>query len=180
MQLKSVIDNKLTYDASLYTNSKKPEESGDFKNILSDSTGMKEEQEENKKSKTTADAIPSEIYKKIVLEKTESKAPYSQLADENGLIHYNGVTYVCNYKKNELCLGDVSDPEKIITIPLSGGGCLKVNRENLDDLSSSIGMFSPEDIKRILHAISTDKKSKNKQMEIEQEIINTINKIVEN
>lgn len=85
-------------------------------------------------------------------------APYSGLA-KDGIIEYKGVTFVCDYEHNSLCLGDTSNPSKCLVIPLSKGGSLVVNRENLGDLTKAITMFSPEDIKRILTAIANDKRA---------------------
>jgi hypothetical protein len=93
--------------------------------------------------------------------------PYSELVDDTGMINYNSVTYTCDPQSNAICLGDMSNPEDVLTIPLSGGGCLKVNRDNIDELSKSIGMFSPEDVKRIMDALAQDAKAKKTKNEIE-------------
>lgn len=61
----------------------------------------------------------------------------------------------------------MSDPSKVITIPLLGGGTLKVNRDNISELGRAIGMFSPEDIGNILRAIAQDRKAQETKMEIE-------------
>lgn len=98
----------------------------------------------------------------------KSKAPYSYLATD-GIIEYNGVTFVCDEERNRLCLGDVSNSKDCITIPLSEGGSLVVNRDSLGALSSAITMFSPEDIKRILWAIAQDKKVQEMQNEIDED-----------
>ncbi len=63
----------------------------------------------------------------------------------------------------------MSDLRNVLTIPLSGGGCLKVNRDNLGDLSQAITMFSPEDINLIMRAIADDKKVQEMQNTIEEE-----------
>lgn len=97
----------------------------------------------------------------------EKKAPYSYLADESGVIVYNGVTFICNDKKQQICLGDMTDSKNVLTIPLSKGGSLKVNRDNLGELAKAIGMFSPEDVERILRAIARDNKAREMEMEIE-------------
>lgn len=96
------------------------------------------------------------------------KAPYSYLADDSGLINYNGVTFFCDYEKNQICLGDVSDKRNCISVALSGGGSLVVNRDNLGDLSKAIGMFSPEDINRIMRAIAQDTMCQQKLQELEE------------
>lgn len=98
---------------------------------------------------------------------TERKAPYSYLADENGMIQYRGVTFYCDDEKQSINLGDVSKEEEVLRIPLEDGGCLNVNRENLGELSRAITMFSPGDIKRILSAIARDAQCTRKMNEIE-------------
>ncbi len=94
-------------------------------------------------------------------------APYSYLADENGIITYKGVVFVCDNEKNQLCLGDMSDPNKVLNIPLSKGGCLRVNRDNYGDLAKAITMFSPEDINIIMRAITMDKRAQQMKNEID-------------
>lgn len=91
------------------------------------------------------------------------------LADDDGLVSYNGVTFVLNSENQQLCLGDMDEKDNILTIPLSRGGTLKVNRDNIDDLGRAIGMFSPEDINRILRAISEDAQCRRKLNEIEED-----------
>lgn len=95
-------------------------------------------------------------------------APYSYLADENGIVEYNGVIFLCNNEKRELCLGDMSNPKNVIRIPLSGGGCLMVNRDDIGQLGKAIGMFSPEDINNILRALKLDAKIQEMKKEIEE------------
>ncbi|MCI6553008.1 MAG: hypothetical protein MR430_05700 [Lachnospiraceae bacterium] len=95
-------------------------------------------------------------------------APYSYLADENGIIEYKGVIFTCDNERRRLCLGDVSNPDHVIQIPLSQGGCLLVNRNNIGDLGRAISMFSPEDINRILRALSLDAKLRGTEKEIEE------------
>ena len=97
------------------------------------------------------------------------KAPYSYLADDSGVIVYNGVTFICDEQTNSICLGDVSNPDDVITVPLSNGGSLKVNRDNLGDLAKAITMFSAEDRNRIMRAIQRDKKVQQLKQEIEDE-----------
>lgn len=98
--------------------------------------------------------------------------PYGYLA-KNGVIEYNGVIFVCDEIHNAICLGDMTDESKVLNIPLSEGGCLKVNRDNLNDLAKAISMFSPEDIKRIMEAIATDAKCQQMQQEMD-ETLNSI------
>ena len=101
--------------------------------------------------------------------RTKPKAPYDYLA-KDGIIEYKGAVFVCDEKNNCLCLGDVSDKENVLTIPLSGGGCLKVNRDNLGELANAIDMFSPEDINLIMRAIAQDNKARSMQKEMEDTV----------
>lgn len=94
------------------------------------------------------------------------KVPYGYLA-RDGVINYNGVTFVCDEKTNSICLGDMSDKSQVLSITLSGGGHLNVNRANIGQLAKAIGMFSPEDINLILRAIHQDTKLQSMQKEIE-------------
>ncbi|MCM1045605.1 MAG: hypothetical protein NC417_08855 [Candidatus Gastranaerophilales bacterium] len=96
-----------------------------------------------------------------------AKAPYDYLS-KDGVITYKGVTFVCDYDRNAICLGDMSDPKKVLDIPLSGGGSLRVNRSQIGALSKAIGMFSPEDVNLILRAIALDQKCKQELNKIDE------------
>jgi len=98
--------------------------------------------------------------------------PYGYLA-KNGVIEYNGVIFVCDEVHNAICLGDMTDESEVLSIPLTEGGCLKVNRDNISDLAKAISMFSPEDIRRIMEAIATDAKCQQMQQEMD-ETLNSI------
>lgn len=95
-----------------------------------------------------------------------SKTPYGCLARE-GVIEYNGVCFLCDEKTNSICLGDMTNPEDVITVALSDGGHLKVNRDNLGDLAKAAGMFSPEDLNLIMRAIARDTKVQSMKQELE-------------
>lgn len=96
-----------------------------------------------------------------------AKAPYDYLS-KDGVISYKGVTFVCDYKRNAICLGDMSDPKKVLDIPLSGGGSLRVNRGDIGTLSKAIGMFSPEDVNLIMRAIALDQKCQQELNKIDE------------
>lgn len=98
----------------------------------------------------------------------EQKAPYSYLA-EDGMIVYNGTVFVCDDEKNRITLGDVSDRNQCINIPLAKGGSLLVNRDCIGSLMKAIGMFSPEDKVRIMKAVSLDNKIQEMKMEIDED-----------
>ncbi|MCH5249856.1 MAG: hypothetical protein J1E98_07980 [Lachnospiraceae bacterium] len=92
--------------------------------------------------------------------------PYGYLA-KNGVIEYNGVTFVCDKEHKAIHLGDTSNMKNCIRISLSKGGCLIVNRENLADLARAIGMFSPEDVNLIMRAIAEDAKIQQMKKQID-------------
>lgn len=94
-------------------------------------------------------------------------APYSYLANAEGVIEYEGVVFTLDHEKKRICLGDVSDMNQVIRIPLSEGGSLLVNRNCVDQLSKAIGMFSPKDINLILRALKLDAKLQQMKKEIE-------------
>lgn len=98
--------------------------------------------------------------------RTAPKVPYGHLA-KDGVIEYNGVVFVCDEKTNSICLGDMTDRSKVITVTLSGGGHLMVNRDCIGQLSKAAGMFSPEDLNMILRAIAQDTKIQSVKKEID-------------
>lgn len=93
-------------------------------------------------------------------------APYSHLA-EDGVINHNGTIFQCDDEHNRITLGDVTDKSACLNIPLSNGGSLLVNRDNLGELANAIDMFSPEDINFIMRAIAQDKKAQEMLQEID-------------
>lgn len=101
-------------------------------------------------------------------EKAQNGVPYSYLA-KDGIIDYKGVIFVCDEEHRAITLGNTSDMSKCIRIPLSGGGSLVVNRDNLGDLAKAIGMFSPEDVNLILRAIAEDAKIQQMKQQIDDE-----------
>lgn len=128
----------------------------------------------NKAQETAIDAVNEGINEtgtiaSIVTSQKKDTCPYSYLA-KNGIIEYNGVTFVCDNQHNAITLGDVtSDPSKVLRISLPSGGNLFVNVNNFDDLAKAAGMFSPEDLNAILRAIQTYKNCTSKINELEEE-----------
>lgn len=108
-----------------------------------------------------------------VMEETKKTCPYSHMA-KDGVIDYKGVQFVCDYRTNSICLGDVSDPKKVLNISLPSGGNLKVNVENLKDLNKAAGMFSPADLNAIMRAVSEYNHCTKKLNELEEEKIETV------
>lgn len=90
-------------------------------------------------------------------EKSYKPCEYFKLDDGSGMIKYGRTTFMCDYKRNRLTLGDVSNEDNCLNIPLSKGGSLTVNRNNISDLIQSLPMFSEEDQAIILKAIQDDR-----------------------
>ena len=109
---------------------------------------------------------------------TQLKCPYSHLA-KDGLIEYNGVVFVCDYKRNSICLGDVSDSKNVLNICLPSGGNLKVNVDNLGDLSKAAGMFTPADLNAIMRAIAQYNHCTKKLNELDEEEIETVENVTD-
>lgn len=97
------------------------------------------------------------------------RAPYEHLANSKGYIEYNGVQFFCDSGKEQLCLGDMSKEEDLLYISMEKGGCLRVNRNSIGDLSRAIGMFSPKDRNSILNAIAQDAKCQKMLQEMEED-----------
>lgn len=155
----------------------------DTDNVWDRKTGnhMQEyELEEDDKERTEAERIYQAVAsgkRAVDSIRQAPKVPYGYLA-KDGVIVYNGVTFVCDEKTNSICLGDMTNKKNVLNIPLSGGGHLKVNRDNLGDLAKAIGMFCPEDVNRILRAIHLDTKIQSMQQELE-EMENSVGKDLE-
>lgn len=118
----------------------------------------------------TSTTMSSELYVNLMYNKVideTNQSPYGCMANANGSVTFNDVTYQYHSDSKYLDLGDVSNEDNVLTIPLSGGDTLRVNRDNIDDLAKSIGMFTPQDQKRIMDAIRTDAKCKEKKQEVE-------------
>lgn len=103
--------------------------------------------------------------------------PYSQYMQGDKIV-YNGVFFECDPEHHAISLGDVSNSKNVINIPLAGGGVLLVNRNEIGSLAKAIGMFSAEDIGRILRAIEEDKQIQRNQYTIEEEENQTMEDMV--
>ena len=108
----------------------------------------------------------SEQFSSLLTQKQQNDFPYGSLA-KDGVVEYNGVVFFGDSKTHTLSLGDVSDPGKVLNISLPSGGNLKVNVDNLNQLSQAAGMFSPEDLNAILRAIEQYKHCTQKLNEID-------------
>ena len=117
---------------------------------------------------TTPVISETESFGQKLQAETEKKCPYSFLA-KNGVIQYNGVTFMCDYKQNAITLGNMYERDKVLKIALPSGGSLHVNVDNIDTLSKAASMFTPEDLNAIMRAIHEYNHCTRKRMEIEEE-----------
>ena len=118
-----------------------------------------EKQREKAEAKRIYEAVSTGKKPTLEILHKNSNVPYGEFA-QDGVITYNGVTFVCDERTNSICLGDMSDKSKVLNIALSDGGCLK-------DLSACVGMFSPEDLNLIMRAIAQDTKAQEMLLEKE-------------
>jgi hypothetical protein len=111
----------------------------------------------------------------LVQEPEASKqwVPYSEYMQGNNIV-YNGVVFGCDPEHHTIFLGDVSDVKNVINIPLASGGVLLVNRNQVGSLAKAIGMFSAEDVGRILRALEEDKQIQKNLHTIEEEEKKTV------
>lgn len=107
-------------------------------------------------------------FKESLGKESDMKCPYCYLA-KDGIVEYNGVIFTCDYKENALCLGDMTDPKKVLRISLPSGGSLKVNVDSFGSLQKAASMFSPEDLNAILRAIHEYNHCAKKLNEIEDD-----------
>lgn len=105
--------------------------------------------------------------------------PYEEMADENGIISYGKAVFVCDKKEQALCLGDMGERSNVLDIPLSGGGRLRVNRDNIEELMTAIGMFSPKDQEIIVRAVTADARCRNKKMQVEDQENKVFNQLAD-
>lgn len=121
-----------------------------------------------RKEYTATTEIMREEFGQTLRSASEKKCPYDYMAKDS-IIEYNGVIFNCDYKKNAITLGDMSDQKRVLKINLPSGGSLHVNVENLGDISKAAGMFTPEDLEAIMRAIHEYNHCTRKLNEIEEE-----------
>lgn len=161
--------------AAINTPYQQAKKSGDNKTGIFDGNGfsgiMNAVYSASYTDRENADVSGTKLLEQALLEKkkkTDNGVPYNYLA-KDGIIEYNGVVFVCDEKYKAIRLGDTSNPKNCLNIPLSGGGSLIVNRDNLGDLAKAIGMFSPEDVNLIMRAIAQDAKIQQMKHQIDDE-----------
>ncbi len=128
--------------------------------------------EQSYKSAVGKESVPgvdkTESFGQTMQAETEKKCPYSFLA-KDGVIQYNGVTFVCDYNQNAITLGNMYEKNKVLRISLPSGGSLHVNIDNIDALARAADMFTPADLNAIMRAIHEYNHCTRKRLEIEEE-----------
>lgn len=110
-----------------------------------------------------------------------SENMYFKYADERGIIDYNGIIFYCDAKTDTLKLGDCSNSSNCIQIPLAEGGCLMVNRDNLEQLLDALSLFSSKDMLSILETLQKERRAENFFMEKnkeQDEILELVNETI--
>lgn len=162
------LEEKIETGAGAYSNREWDAILDKFDKVQTEIKKQIEEEIEERNGELSDDEMAELLGNRSVepLHRSEAKCPYAYLA-KDGVITYNGVTFVCDEMRNALYLGDCSDMKNCIRVNLEKGGSLIVNRDNLGELSAAISMFTPEDIRRIMCAIADDKKIQETQQEID-------------
>lgn len=128
---------------------------------MSDVINARKQNADNKSIEGTA-------FEKIIANR-KKECPYEYLS-HNGVINYNGVTFVCDTKHNKISLGDVeTDKSKVINVALPSGGNFVFNVDNVDDIAKAASMFTPEDLNAIMKAVMMYKHCQEKMQELEDE-----------
>ena len=145
-----------------------------------ESNSRTEASETNSKSEATETKSNTTVSKTIIrndrLRSGEWKCPYNAMA-KDGIIEYNGVIFQCDYRRNAITLGDMSDERKVLNISLPSGGSLKVNVDSFGEISKAAGMFTPEDLNAIMRALHQYNHLTHKLYEIEEEEDETVEEI---
>ncbi len=113
-----------------------------------------------------------EKYQRMILQSKEATAnSFTQLLDvsksNGGIATHNGVSIGFDSENKQMSIGDTSQRGNVISVNLSNGWVLQFNTDNIDDVSKILDLFSPEDVRRIMDAITTDKMAKSKLKEME-------------
>lgn len=113
-----------------------------------------------------------EKYQSMILESEEAAAKsFSQVLEiagrNGGTATHNGVSIGFDSERHQMNIGDTSNKGNVISVNLSNGWVLNFNRDNIDDVSKILDLFSPEDVRRIMEAITTDNMAKSMEKEID-------------
>lgn len=86
---------------------------------------------------------------------------------KTGVATYKGVSIAFDFEHSVMTVGDLSSGNIINVGKLSNGYAFSFNRDNIDDISKMLDLFSPEDINKIMAAITTDNIAQSMKQEIE-------------
>jgi hypothetical protein len=169
MYIQTQYDLLATSDSTLRTHSGSIMTAAQKKELLSQNvdTYVTSVSDSGKNVTTTSDTYTNSKFSQII-DQTQSSL-YGRMADSKGEIKYNDTTYLYDAKKKEISIGDVSNKDDVISVTLTTGDTLLINRNNIDAVAKSIGLFTPKDVNRILNAIAQDAKAQSKRFEIEND-----------
>lgn len=94
----------------------------------------------------------------------------TRVAEEYNLstVNFRGTTIAINHKDKKMSIGSMEPPEDVIHVgTLSSGFDLSFNCNNTEDIGKIIDLFTPEDINKILTAITNFNMKNNTHFQIE-------------
>lgn len=118
-----------------------------------------------------------ERYYAMIAEREEGMSkPFSELekeaaahagSDGSGTAEYKGVAIDFNFFYKTMSIGNMGGDNVINVGQLSNGYNFSFNRDNLDSVIAILDIFSPEDINKIMEAITKDNMKNNMEQEID-------------
>lgn len=153
-----------------------------YNTLLNAESKLQKEQEYNQELEDARVNDPvkyDEMIRQAHLNSAKSIGKFMDCVEENsGKFTFRGIKFgddaadcvEISVKRDtkELNIGDMSSG-RVISVPLSNGYTLNFNRENIDDISKMLDLFTPEDINAILSAIHEDNIAMSAQQAIEEE-----------
>lgn len=153
------------------------ESSSDFREIMSLQSKLLQEQEYDRKLEDARVNDPEKYEDMQTQHEKDIAKSFRQVEEiarksgdgKTGVATYNGVPIVFDFQNSVMTVGDMSNGDIINVGKLSNGYAFSFNRNNIDDISKMLDLFSPEDINKIMAAITTDNIAKSMEQEIEDD-----------
>lgn len=162
----------------VYTPTVTGNESSQFQDIMTVQYKLLKEQEYDEELEDARVNDPAKYEKMQTERKQDIAKSFRQIEEiaresgdgKTGMATYKGVPIAFDFQNGIMTVGDMSAGNDIINVgKLSNGYAFSFNRDNIDDISKILDLFSPEDINKIMAAITTDNIAKSMEQEIEDE-----------
>lgn len=88
---------------------------------------------------------------------------------DSGMAFYNGVPINFDFKNNSISVGNVQSGDVIHVGELSNGYSFSFNMDNVDAVIGMLDLFSPEDVNKIMAAITEHNMAERAEEEIEED-----------